>query len=87
MTDQDARVVVLDALAYAGVLDGWPAERREAFLQGREDVALSSLGLDSLMVMELCIVLETNTGVSIVPEEVLRHDSLDAVVARLRAGA
>lgn len=41
----------------------------ESFVAGTTDVSIATLEMDSLAEMELCIAIEVNTGISIVPEE------------------
>ena len=41
----------------------------ESFVTGATDVSIATLEMDSLAEMELCIAIEVNTGISIVPEQ------------------
>ncbi len=77
--DDNGREKMVEALRCAGV----PAERSGllgAYLAGGSDVLLSDIEMDSLAVMELCIWLELNCGLSLAPDEVGRMRSLDEIV-------
>jgi len=41
----------------------------ESFMAGTTDVPIATLEMDSLAEMELCIAIEVNTGITIVPEQ------------------
>ena len=84
MTEQEIRTILVEALEYANILsvneDSLPA----SFLDGSEDVSLNQLDIDSLAAMELCIALEINAGVSIVPEDLQKMGTLNRLVATVR---
>lgn len=61
--------------------NGWT----EDFLAGRRDVAFAEMDIDSLAIMELCIAIEVESGVSILPEELVQCDTLGTVVAQVKA--
>ena len=52
----------------------------EEFIVGRYDVNLDQLVVDSLAAMEICIALEANWGIALVPEDLQRIGSLQALV-------
>ena len=56
----------------------------EAFISGQVNPNLKDIGIDSLSEMELCIGIENELGVSIVPAELEKLATLDAVVARIQ---
>ena len=62
--------------------NGW----KEEFLAGWRDVAFKDMDIDSLAIMELCIAIEVESGVSILPEELVQCETLGALVAQVRAG-
>lgn len=82
MTTQEIRELVSQALRYASVPGFDRSETKEAFLSGK-DVALSQLEIDSLAAMELCIAIEANLDVSILPDDLPRLGSLNALVGRI----
>ncbi len=52
----------------------------EEFINGCFDVNLDQLVVDSLAAMEICIALEANWGIALVPEDLQRIGSLQALV-------
>jgi len=52
----------------------------EEFIGDRYDVNLGRLDIDSLAAMEICIALEINWGIALVPEDLQRVGSLQALV-------
>jgi acyl carrier protein len=56
----------------------------EEFIEGRFDVNLDQLDVDSLAAMEICIALEANWGIALVPEDLQRVGSLQALVRVVR---
>ena len=66
---QSARRFLVEALEQSNAFylrDGMLAE---SFVAGTTDVPIATLEMDSLAEMELCIAIEVNTGISIVPEQ------------------
>jgi acyl carrier protein len=86
MTDQELRQVIVNALEYANVIAMRDKRLAPAFLDGREEVALADLDLDSLATMELCIAIEAHTSVTIVPEDLQRIATLGELARAVRAG-
>lgn len=56
-----------------------------SIFENRNDVPLSTLSIDSLAAMQLCIDLENRFGWSITPEEFLAFESLGEVARALDA--
>ena len=85
MTDADIRQMISNGLEQGSCFalrnNGW----KEDFLAGRRDVAFQDMDIDSLAIMELCIAIEVELGVSILPEEMAEVATLDAVAARVQA--
>jgi acyl carrier protein len=77
----DARRTLLDALIYANVGGVRDPVLRQAFLDGATDIRLNELEIDSLAIMELCITVEANSGVSITPDQLQKMGSLGEIVA------
>ena len=80
MTEQEIRAIIIDALEYANVVAISDQNMATLFLEGREDIEIQKLNMDSLATMELCIALEVNTGVSIVPDDLQKIATLDLLV-------
>ena len=85
MTELEIRGVIADALDYASVPRFRGSEAREQFVSGGRDISFDELEIDSLAAMELCIALETNAGVSILPAELPEFGSLGALVKRVES--
>jgi hypothetical protein len=79
--------MLVEALEQASVFglrnNGWTDD----FLAGTRDVAFDDLEMDSLGAMELCIAVEVNTGVSIVPDALADLGSLGALVKAIGRAA
>jgi acyl carrier protein len=54
-------------------------ELENAFIDGRFDLNLGQLEVDSLAAMEICIAIEANWGVAIVPEDLNKIGSIQAL--------
>ncbi len=85
MTELEIREVVADALDYAAVPRFRGSQVRAQFVAGTRDIGFDELEIDSLAAMELCIALETNAGVSILPAELPAFGSLGGVVKRVES--
>jgi hypothetical protein len=85
MTPDPVRTVIVAGLeqgaCYALRNNGWT----EDFLVGRRDVAFEEMDIDSLAIMELCIAIEVELGVSILPDEMAEFTTLGAVAASVKA--
>jgi acyl carrier protein len=87
MTEVQLREFLLTALRDANVFGLDEPSLCSSFVSGESDIALDALDMDSLAAMEVCIALESATGVSITPRDMALLGSLGALIARLRAGA
>jgi len=85
MTDQQVREMLVEALEYASVIALRDKNFGAGFLAGTSEVPIDALDMDSLAEMELCIAIEVNAGVSIVPERLRRIGTLDRLVALIRS--
>ena len=83
MTEPEIREIIADALDYAAVPRFRRSEARAQFVAGVRDISLDELEIDSLAAMELCIALETSSGVSILPDELPGFGSLGAIAKRV----
>ena len=84
MTDADIRQIIATGLEQGSCFalrnNGWT----EDFLAGRRDVAFAEMDIDSLAIMELCIAIEVESGVSILPDEIVKCETLAAVAAQVK---
>ena len=80
MTEYEIRTVIVEALDYANVVGIRDHNMIPLFLEGSEDIDFNQLSIDSLATMELCIAIEVNAGVSIVPDELQKIGTLNRLV-------
>jgi acyl carrier protein len=86
MTDEQVRGVIVEALEYSSVIALRDKNLTEAFLAGTHEVPVDLLDMDSLAEMEVCIAIEVNSGVSIVPDQLRKIGTLGRLVALIQAG-
>lgn len=84
MTEAEIRQVIADALVYASVPYLRGSNLATQFVSGETDVKMQQLEMDSLAAMELCIAIEVNIGVSIIPSELSDLDALSGLSAMIR---
>lgn len=82
-THPEIRTMLVEALEYASVYSMRHLNLTEGFLAGTKDVSFEELDMDSLAIMELCIAIELNAGISLVPEELESIGSLDKLISLL----
>ena len=75
------RTMVVEALTHANAVGISDHPDREAFIEGRKDISLNDLEIDSLAAMEFCIYLELNHGVEITPDELHEVMSVDEIAS------
>jgi acyl carrier protein len=85
MNEQQIRTIVVEALEYSSVIALRDKNLSEGFLDGTAEVPIALLDMDSLAEMEVCIAIEVNTGVSIVPEQLRKIGTLGRLVALIQA--
>jgi hypothetical protein len=85
MTEQQIRELVVEALEVSSVIALRDKNLGAAFLGGMADVPIAALDMDSLAEMEVCIAIEVNAGVSIVPDQLRKIGTLDRLVALIQA--
>ena len=83
MSDTKARQFLVEALTYSNVHYLRNHALTSEFLAGGIDVAIAALEMDSLAEMELCIAIELNTGLSIVPGELREIASLNDIIKKI----
>ena len=83
MSETEARKFLVEALTYSNVHYLRNQGLTSEFLAGRIDIAIAALEMDSLAEMELCIAIELNTGISIVPGELREINSLNDIIKKI----
>lgn len=81
MGEVEIRQMLVDAIDASTIVGLRRSGLMEGFLDGTADIPFAVLEMDSMGAMELCIAVEVNTGVEIVPVELAELGSLGAVVA------
>lgn len=85
MTEQQVRRMLVEALEYSSVFAMREKNLTDGFLNGAAEVPLDELDMDSLAEMELCIAIEVNAGVSVVPDRLRKIGSLQRLVSVIRS--
>ena len=83
MSDDEIRQMLVEAIEGSTIVGLRRSGLLEAFLAGADDVSFDVLEMDSMGAMELCIAVEINTGVEVVPAELTELGSLRAVVTAI----
>jgi acyl carrier protein len=81
MTVNEAKTMLLDVLLALELLS--PTERAAALESGANDIALGSLGIDSMAVVDLCVGVEERTGRELRVEEIIENPTIDQLAAFL----
>lgn len=84
MTETELCNALADALVYAAVPGFRDSGAEEAFRAGDGRFAISSLEIDSLAWMELCIAIEINTGVTLTPADLAGLPTLGDLLAKVQ---
>lgn len=84
MTEQQVRAMLVEALDAANVFAMREKQLAEGFLAGIAEVPFDALEMDSLAEMELCIAIEINAGVSVVPDQLRKIGSLQRLATLVR---
>ena len=84
MDDREIRGAIVSGLAQARAILFRDAEITDQFLAAEADMRFEDMQLDSLSIMELCISIEVDTGVSILPEEMVQIESLEQLVGVIK---
>ncbi len=80
MTETELRAAMVEMFRESGVFHLRDNDFESAFVDGKYDARLDELDIDSLAAMEICIALEANWGTALVPEDLQRVGSLQALV-------
>lgn len=87
MKEIQLREFLVSALRDANALGLDEPSLCSSFVSGDSDISFDALELDSLAAMEFCIAIETETGISIVPRDLVRLGTLGELILRLQASA
>ena len=82
--NQALREHLVRLIHQSGIFGLREADLEEPFIRGEVNPELAEIGMDSLSEMELCIAIENELGVSIVPVELERMKRLDDLFDRIR---
>jgi acyl carrier protein len=80
MTHLDARKIVIEALEHVVGTMFYSPDLKENLLKENNKITIDQLELDSLSKMELCIALEINYGIEIVPSELENFGTFDQFI-------
>lgn len=83
MGEGEIRQMLVDAIDASTIVGLRRSGLMEGFLEGTADIPFLVLEMDSMGAMELCIAVEVNTGIEIVPAELAELGSLGAVVTSI----
>ena len=81
MNSDEAKLVLLEVLEAMDLISG--AEKAKALEAGADDIALGSLGIDSMAVVDLCLGVEEKTGRELRVEEIIDNPTVDQLAAFL----
>jgi hypothetical protein len=85
MTHDEVRRLLVEAVNSTSIFVFKAKGFEAVFLSGESDVPMSELDVDSLGITELCIAIETSTGVELESSEVAGSSSLAEVAAKISA--
>ena len=77
------RQKLVELVHAAGIYGLREESLEEAFVSGTVDPHLKEIGIDSLSEMELCIAIEREFGVEIVPADISKLDTLMGLTRRI----
>lgn len=83
MTELEVRKIVVEALEHANTMGIYNSKTKETLLSGGEDIQMEKLELDSLSSMELCIALELNSDIVIVPDELAEFKTFNEFIKKV----
>jgi hypothetical protein len=83
MSEDEIRRMLVDAIDASTIVGLRRSGLMDRFLGGTADIPFAVLEMDSMGAMELCIAVEVNTGIEIVPAELAELGSLGAVVTSI----
>lgn len=87
MEIQKVRQLVIDVARHTGILMNVSEDNVQQFLSESTDIRLTTLDTESLALLEFCIIMEDNHGLSITPKTLLEHQTLGEIVLYLSNNA
>jgi acyl carrier protein len=82
-SERTLRETLVRLIHQAGIFGLRDENLDAAFISGDVNPRLRDIGIDSLSEMELCIGIESELGVSIVPAELEKLEDLETLVIRI----
>ena len=83
-SERTLRENIVRLVHQAGIFGLRDDDLENTFISGAVNPNLKDIGIDSLSEMELCIGIENELGVSIVPAELEKLATLDAICQRIQ---
>lgn len=81
ISTQEFRVVIIDALVGIKSID---SDRRQALLADiNADIELATLSIDSMSVIDLCMVIEEKTNREVLIEEMIENPTINRLAKHL----
>lgn len=81
ISTQEFRVVIIDALVGIKSID---SDRRQALLADiNADIELATLSIDSMSVIDLCMVIEEKTNREVLIEELIENPTINRLAKHL----
>jgi acyl carrier protein len=81
ISTQEFRVVIIDALVGIKSID---SDRRQALLADiNADIELATLSIDSMSVIDLCMVIEEKTNREVLREELIENPTINKLAKHL----
>jgi acyl carrier protein len=81
ISTQEFRVVIIDALVGIKSID---SDRRQALLADiNADIELATLSIDSMSVIDLCMVIEEKTNREVLIEELIENPTINKLAKHL----
>ena len=84
MSNDEIKKLLITMLDEENISELRDKSSQQAFINGELDIAFDDLDMDSLASMELCIAIELELGVSIVPEQLSQLRSLKGLAQEIQ---
>ena len=86
MNDDEIKTHLATMLEQANIRELSDGSIEKDFVKGSLDIAFDKLDMDSLARLQLCIAIEIELGVSIVPEQLCSMRSLNSLLQEIKTG-
>ena len=84
MNNDEIKKVLIKMMGEVNIFSLYSAASQQAFVSGKQYTIFEDLNMDSLASMELCIAIELELGVSIVPEQLSQLSCLDGLTHEIQ---